>query len=664
MADRDFKVKSGLDLGTPLPLTEGGTGQTSASNALNVLLPVQTDNASKVLQTNGTSTSWVTLPNGYSKGDTASRPGSPSLGDIYSNTQTGYIEVYTSAGWSQLGVIPESVTISTPTDVGTNVAYGSGSVDVAFTPSSGGGLASSFTAISSPGLISASGSSSPVRVTGLTQGTSYTFTVTATNGYGNALASSSSSSVTPTSLPQAPTIGTATATNGISYGSTPTASLTFTAGATGGKTISNYKYSIDGSTYTSLSPEDTTSPVTIPGLISGQSYTVRLKAVNNNGDSVASSASNSITVGTVPQAPTIGTPSVTNTTTVSIPFTEGNSGGSTITSYTVASSPSISLTTSGTTSPLTVTGSFADGVSYTFTVAATNSFGTSLYSSSSTAVTPSPTYTLLTTATSTQNYTWPSGYSKLRAVVVGGGGGGAGGSGGGNVSTNQIYGGQGGGGGGGGGVVHFSDYSVSPGTTLAITVAGSGSGGNGGSGGGNGNAGNSGGVTNLTIAGTSIATANGGSSGSGTNASNSASAGTGGAGGNGSNNISATNVSGPSGGTGGAGANASTITYNAAGILSLQTGGGGGGGGQGGTNGWGDFHDRGKSNGGAGGSSGGGKGGDGNQFGNGQASNAGTTSGAGGGGGAGGATQDAGSSKFSGSAGSSGASGVIYIYGR
>jgi hypothetical protein len=45
----------------------------------------------------------------------------------------------------------------------------------------------------------------------------------------------------------------------------------------------------------------------------------------------------------VPQAPTVGTASVTNSTTVSIPFTAGATGGSTITSYTVTSSPSISL---------------------------------------------------------------------------------------------------------------------------------------------------------------------------------------------------------------------------------------------------------------------------------------------------------------------------------
>jgi hypothetical protein len=59
MADKDFKVKSGLDLGTPLPITEGGTGQTSANNALNALLPLQTGNSGKVLSTNGTDAAWA-----------------------------------------------------------------------------------------------------------------------------------------------------------------------------------------------------------------------------------------------------------------------------------------------------------------------------------------------------------------------------------------------------------------------------------------------------------------------------------------------------------------------------------------------------------------------------------------------------------------------------
>ena len=290
MANKDFKVKNGLDIQTPLPVSMGGTGQTSTTNTLNSLLPAQSGNASKVLQTDGTNTTWVTLPSGYTKGNTASRPGSPSLGDIYSNTETGYIEVYTAAGWSQLGVIP--VTPSTPvaTDVGTNISYGSGAIDVAFTPAVTGGLASTFTATSSPGSITGSNSTSPVRVSGLTLGTAYTFTVIATNGYGNAVATSPSNSVTTTSVPQAPTIGTAS--NTLSGGQV---SLTFTAGATGGKSISNYKYSTDGVNYTAFSPAQTTSPLTISGLTNGTAYSFYLKAVNANGDSTASSASNSVT---------------------------------------------------------------------------------------------------------------------------------------------------------------------------------------------------------------------------------------------------------------------------------------------------------------------------------------------------------------------------------
>jgi hypothetical protein len=61
MADKDFKVKQGIDLGTPLPITEGGTGQTSSTNALNALLPVQSSQSGKYLTTDGTNTNWGTV---------------------------------------------------------------------------------------------------------------------------------------------------------------------------------------------------------------------------------------------------------------------------------------------------------------------------------------------------------------------------------------------------------------------------------------------------------------------------------------------------------------------------------------------------------------------------------------------------------------------------
>ena len=88
--------------------------------------------------------------------------------------------------------VPNAPTIGTAT-------AGSGSASVTFTAPSnvGGGAITSYTVISSPGGITGTGASSPVTVSGLTNGTAYTFTVVATNAYGTGPASGASNSVTP-----------------------------------------------------------------------------------------------------------------------------------------------------------------------------------------------------------------------------------------------------------------------------------------------------------------------------------------------------------------------------------------------------------------------------------------------------------------------------------
>lgn len=70
---------------------------------------------------------------------------------------------------------------------------------VSFTaPANNGGSAiTSYTVLSSPGGISVSGSASPITVTGLSNGTSYLFTVTATNAAGTSAPSAASSAVVP-----------------------------------------------------------------------------------------------------------------------------------------------------------------------------------------------------------------------------------------------------------------------------------------------------------------------------------------------------------------------------------------------------------------------------------------------------------------------------------
>jgi hypothetical protein len=60
--------------------------------------------------------------------------------------------------------------------------------------------------------------------------------------------------------------------------------LSFTAGASNGSVVSNYKYSLNGGSYIALSPTDAISPITITGLTNGTSYQVQIRAVSNLGD--------------------------------------------------------------------------------------------------------------------------------------------------------------------------------------------------------------------------------------------------------------------------------------------------------------------------------------------------------------------------------------------
>jgi hypothetical protein len=97
------------------------------------------------------------------------------------------------------GVIASGVsgnlTPNIPT-IGTATA-GDASASVTFTAAGTGPAATSFTVVSSPGSFSATGASSPITVTGLSNGTAYTFTVYASNALGNSAASAASNSITP-----------------------------------------------------------------------------------------------------------------------------------------------------------------------------------------------------------------------------------------------------------------------------------------------------------------------------------------------------------------------------------------------------------------------------------------------------------------------------------
>jgi trimeric autotransporter adhesin len=100
--------------------------------------------------------------------------------------------------------VPDAPTIGTATDGGTGT-----SVIVTYTAATTGGTATTFTATSTPGSITGTGSS-PITVTGLTQGTSYTFKVKGTNSTATGPESSASNSVTPILLGDYDLIATST----------------------------------------------------------------------------------------------------------------------------------------------------------------------------------------------------------------------------------------------------------------------------------------------------------------------------------------------------------------------------------------------------------------------------------------------------------------------
>ncbi|HCE45674.1 MAG TPA: laccase [Lentisphaeria bacterium] len=286
---------------------------------------------------------------------------------------TGAVSAYSAA------VVPATVPAA-PT-IGTAVA-GNGQATVSFIPvplaSNGGTAITSYTVTSAPGGLTASKTTSPIIVTGLTNGTAYTFSVTANNAVGTGAASASTTAVTPVTLPGAPTAVSAAAGNAL-------ATVSFTAPASnGGSAITSYTVtsSPGGKTATGAA-----SPLVVNGLTNGTAYTFTVKATTSIGTGPASAASVKVTPATLPGAPKIGKAVRLSSTQVRVPFTAPTSnGGSVITSYTVTSNPG-GITSTAKASPITVNG-LTTGTPYTFTVNATNAIGTGAASVASNAVTP------------------------------------------------------------------------------------------------------------------------------------------------------------------------------------------------------------------------------------------------------------------------------------
>ena len=255
--------------------------------------------------------------------------------------------------------------------IGTATA-GNAQASVSFSApvTTGGSSITGYTVTANPGGATASGAASPLVVSGLSNGQAYTFTVTASNVAGTGPASAASNAVTP-AAPQVITFANPGAQN---FGTTPT----LTASADSNLPVSFSSATTGVCTITSGGSLS---------FITAGNCTINADQAGNAAWLAASQVSRSFTVNpVVPGAPTIGT-ATGGDTQASVGFSApANTGGSSITSYTVTANPG-GATASGAASPLLVSG-LSNGQAYTFTVTASNVAGTGPASAASNAVTP------------------------------------------------------------------------------------------------------------------------------------------------------------------------------------------------------------------------------------------------------------------------------------
>ena len=187
-----------------------------------------------------------------------------------------------TASVASAAVTPSATTPAAPTNV--TAVGGNLSATVTWSAANANGaVITGYVVSSSPAGGSCSVTTTTCLITGLSNGTPYTFTVTASNALGTSVSSLASAAVTPAALiPSAPTGVSTLAKNG-------TIAVHWTAAVSNGSTITGYLVTV---TLGTVSKTCTTTGLTcsVSGLANGKTYSVTLVAQSANGSSSPSPA--------------------------------------------------------------------------------------------------------------------------------------------------------------------------------------------------------------------------------------------------------------------------------------------------------------------------------------------------------------------------------------
>lgn len=352
-----------------------------------------------------------------------------------------------SQTFSVAAVVPGAPTIGATT-------AGNQQVAVAFAAPvfTGGAGITNYTVTSSPGGHTGTGATSPVTVSGLTNGTAYTFSVTATNSAGTSAASAATASTTPKAsqtisfanpgtqaFGTAPTLTASTTATGltVSFTSATTGVCTITAGGaltfvnTGTCSI-NADQAGNGSylaattvpqSFTVSGPTIVISPASLPAVSSGVAYSQTLTASGSTAPYTFA-----VTTGSPPAGVTLSTGGVLSGTTTaegSYPITVTATDSSTshfnaARSYTLVVNPAapvanaVSATVAYNSAANAIALSITGGAATSVAVASAADHGTATASGTSISYTPTTGYS----GTDSFTYTATNGGGTSAAATV------------------------------------------------------------------------------------------------------------------------------------------------------------------------------------------------------------------------------------------------------